>query len=252
MTTVLTRFVAFDLETDGLIDSDNYPRVLCGAAAKLENGEVLDVVQWQPINLESVDPMSNQQLAEMTRELWDMHSEGWVLCGWNTLGFDLRVLDHHLCDFAEERELLRRMALSHVDPMFNIFKFKGFPIKLQAVAEGFKLDENKSWDGVQAIEAWKSGDAVDRRKVVDYCCQDTRVTGAVIAALQRNGHLKWKTKGSERRKSKIAEYLPSAKQNLLAMVKDTYDLPAVDNSWMRKKPSDTVPVKENFGAWLFV
>ena len=85
--------------------------------------------------------------------------DGLLPVSWNSVGFDFRVLHAHAQEHGllAEADQIRTLVLNGVDPMFNFFMHKGFPIGLKRVASGFKLALNKTGSGEDAIDAWAQG-----------------------------------------------------------------------------------------------
>ena len=90
-------------------------------------------VTWYTSDQDGIaDQMSVQDLQTMVAQLCDIVRRGFTIVTWNGMGFDWDVL-------AEESGMLlecRKLALEHIDMMFQVFMHKGYPISLATAAEG--------------------------------------------------------------------------------------------------------------------
>jgi hypothetical protein len=151
------------------------------------------------------------------------------VCAWNGLSFDLRWLGH----VAQDMRLATQVALELYDPMFQFAALKGFPIGLAAVAEGMGIAQKKLMSAERAPVEWQAG---NHQLVLDYVAGDCTLTNQVVAAIEKAGMVKWRT----RRGTLSSEMLPKLRQ-----VKDVMRDPPPDQSWM----SEPKPVS-NYWAWL--
>ena len=117
--------------------------------------------------------------------------------------------------------------------MFQFFVQRGFPVGLGAVAEGLGLAECKLMDGADAPKVWAEG---RHQEVLDYVAGDCLLTDKVVAAIEGQGAVRWRT----RRGTVSSEPLPE-----LRAVRDLLDAPLPDVSWM----DDPMP-RTKFTAWL--
>ncbi|MBT5808603.1 helicase [Candidatus Uhrbacteria bacterium] len=86
------------------------------------------------------------------------------LIGYNSLGFDLPVMNNYYAgDF---------LTFQNLDLLKEIHKSLGFRLKLDDVAAA-TVGHRKSGHGLQAVEWWKQGEV---QKIKDYCIQDVKVT----------------------------------------------------------------------------
>jgi hypothetical protein len=154
---------------------------------------------------------------------------GTRVCAWNGLSFDLRWLGH----VAGDPRLATEVALELYDPMFQFAALKGFPIGLAAVAEGMGIAQKKLMAAERAPIEWQAG---NHQLVLDYVAGDCTLTNQVVAAIEKVGLVKWRTK----RGTLSSEPLPRLRQ-----VKDVMRDPPPDQSWM----SEPKPVS-NYWAWM--
>ena len=96
--------------------------------------------------------------------LWPRLEHADRIIGYNTIGFDLPVMNNYYSgDF---------LKFSGLDILAEIQKALGFRLKLDDVAAA-TVGTRKSGHGLQAVEWWKQGEI---QKIKDYCLQDVRVT----------------------------------------------------------------------------
>lgn len=182
--------------------------------------------------------------------------DGAVLVTWNGAGFDLRVVEAVLRKeagkgrgadgtAAEDADAARRLAMGHVDLMFQFFCDRGYAVGLGKVARAM-LPENsneKLMSGADAPAEWASGERKRQALVLAYCDTDARLLGdiAVLAALR--GQLRWHT-----RRGNIATWRlprPFARCTVRRALGD----PEPDVSWMHD--CDMTPWhRSKFVGWL--
>jgi len=154
---------------------------------------------------------------------------GTRVCAWNGLSFDLRWLGH----VAQDLQLATEVALELYDPMFQFAAMKGFPIGLAAVAEGMGISQKKLMSADRAPIEWQAGNV---QLVLDYVGGDCTLTNQVVAAIEKAGGVKWRTKRGT---------LSSEPMVRLRQVKDVMRDPPPDQSWM----SEPKPIS-NYWAWM--
>ena len=161
----------------------------------------------------------DQALAiDMLTYLRDQQRAGKRLVAWNGLSFDLRWLGHA----AGGPRIAAEIAQDLFDPMFHFFSLQGYPVSLQAVADGMGLKLTKLINGADAPKEWQSG---NRQRVIDYVIEDCRITVRVAEAIESKRHIRWRT-----RKGTVSD-VSLAK---LPAVRDAMKLPEPDQSWMDK------------------
>ena len=244
--------VSFDIETGGLFDDENpsqRPEVFCAVTVEMFSvgtGEFLfqGRREWIPSpGLEDPSPMSLEQIKQLAEYLCTITWRGGRVFGWNVVGFDMRVLYQHLReDYPTLAAQVKLVALECVDPMFNFFMHKGFPVSLNAVAQVMAKDFVKSGSGGDMISKWEGGTSKDRRAVVAYCVRDTDVAATVLASMQKAGEIKWLTK-----LGKIGLWRPDDESLISMPLRCSMQLQDPDNSWMstRGKPLN----KNAFIGW---
>jgi DEAD/DEAH box helicase domain-containing protein len=97
-------------------------------------------------------------------KLWTRLEQSDRIIGYNTVGFDLPVMNNYYSgDF---------LTFPGLDILAEIKKALGFRLKLDDVAAA-TVGHRKSGHGLQAVEWWKQGEI---QKIKDYCLQDVKVT----------------------------------------------------------------------------
>jgi len=112
--------------------------------------------------------MTRSKAREVLRYLRGMQEQGYMVCAWNGLGFDLRWLGYA----AEDPKLAAKVAMNLHDPMFQFFNQRGFPIGLAAVGQAMNISQRKSMNAADAPKRWRSG---DHNTVMEYVLGDSRI-----------------------------------------------------------------------------
>lgn len=212
-TQVPLSFVVFDLETDGLFsdkstsdekgddrDAARIPRITCAATAIMRMDEKSgkwvheDERTWHHPDLTTSSYMSTDDIKELVEYLHEHTCAGTVVTGWNSLGFDTRLLYTHMDGDTEAMHKVITVAMAQVDIMYNFVKFNGYPVSLDNVACGMGTTR-KTGNGGDMIERWKTGTEDDRKDVIAYCANDVAMTAEVVEAIHSSPGIKWKTKG---------------------------------------------------------
>jgi len=251
-------FVAFDIETDGLFDDGAPPPpVVCAATmCMVDQGQgafhVDPPVSWCA-GVESPSFMGASHICELVDYLTDaLETKRMRPLTWNGLGFDFRVLAAHLDEFPDHAAKVQRLARAQIDPCFNFFMRRGFPVGLASVARAFGT-VNKSGHGADVAEAWAHGGADGRRGVLRYCEQDVVVLAVVVSCAVQKGRISWMTKSTP---SRLAEWAPVNGTDITAPVCSALTWPEPDNSWMDRrsatapKKHGSRPTKKGFSGWL--
>lgn len=222
------RFLAFDIETakvavEGIDLLAQRPLGISCAATLTSDG---DLQVWQGAG----EKMTVRQCRKLVEYLEMMSRKGYMITGWNSLGFDWDVL-------AEESgmwETCKKLAREHIDGMFHFFCQEGVAVGLQA-AKGMGL-EGKSGSGKDAPAMWAAG---QREEILAYVAQDVKVTLNVILEIQKRGRMDWIAKSG-----RLMIYdLPKRK---LFTVKEAMKLPLPNTSWMSRPPW----LRSKFIDWL--
>ncbi len=99
--------------------------------------------------------------------LWPRLEHADRIIGYNTVGFDLPVMNNYYSG--------NFLKFPGLDILAEIQKALGFRLKLDDVAAA-TVGIRKSGHGLQAVEWWKQGEI---EKIKEYCLQDVRVTKGV-------------------------------------------------------------------------
>ncbi len=235
----MNNYLAFDLEIatsipDGEPDWKKFRPlgISCFATAEQDgaragHGWVFDPLLKEPL---FAPRMSYDEAVTLVEHLEDAVMLGFTILTWNGLGFDFDVL-------AEESGLHDRcvaLALASVDPMFQVFCQKGFPLGLDTAAKGMGLEgKTEGMHGDLAPVMWQNK---EYDKVLAYVKQDTKVTLDVALAIERERHLFWTSKSGRAQRLYMHKLLT---------VQECLALPLPDQSWM----SDPWP-RSKFTGWM--
>ncbi len=115
--------------------------------------------------------------------LWSRLEHTEALVGWNSDHFDIPLLNKY---YPGDLTLIKS-----IDLMKEVQKAMGRRLKLDTVAEA-TLGENKTADGLQALQWWKAG---ERDRVKEYCLKDVEITKKIFDYARTHGTLKYKDFG---------------------------------------------------------
>jgi hypothetical protein len=228
----VTRYVLFDLETEliqGPLDLERHvPAITIGATLTGEG----DLRLWyeQDEGDQATGAMLTRESAQaLLRHLEALVDAGYVVVTWNGAGFDFLVLAHA----SGQREACIRLAWEHVDMMFWLHCQKGFSVSLANAARAVGSGKVEGMDGAEAARLWAAGHYED---VLAYVAQDVRATAAVYEQALQTRSLRWiNTRGGL-----------SRADGTLVSVRNAYQLPLPDTSWMRRPPWP----REKFVGWM--
>lgn len=173
--------------------------------------------------------LTQQRAHKLLEYLALMQEEGFMVCAWNGLGFDLKWIGHQ----AEDIALAAQIALKSYDPMFQFFNQKGFPVGLAKVAAGMGIGQEKLMDGADAPKEWRAG---NYERVKEYVVGDCQMTNLIVRAIQDAGEVRWLTN-----KGTVGSELMKRLKTAQEVIND----PAPDQSWM-----DTPLPKSKFSQWV--
>jgi len=229
------KILSFDIEISDVFelakneDMEKYaPFHISVAATAIHEGEERLWYSQDTDGLPALN-LTQQRAHELMEYLAQMQEEGFMLCAWNGLGFDLKWIGHQ----ADDVKLAAQVALKSYDPMFQFFNQKGFPVGLASVAAGMGIGQEKLMNGADAPKEWRGG---NYERVMKYVVGDCQITNLIVRAIQEAGEVRWLTsKGS----------ISSEPMPRLKTVEEVMDDPEPDQSWMDKP----LP-KAKFSAWL--
>lgn len=173
--------------------------------------------------------LTQQRAHELLEYLDKMQRDGYMVCAWNGLGFDLKWIGYQ----ANDQSLAARIALKSYDPMFQFFSQTGFPVGLAKVAQAMKISQEKLMDGADAPKEWQAG---NYQKVMDYCLGDCQMTNLVVLAILKKRRIDWVTNKRTIKSSPIPH---------IKSVEDVIQGPDPDQSWI----DNPIP-RTNFYGWV--
>jgi hypothetical protein len=157
-------------------------------------------------------------------------NDGYTIAGFNSLGFDFRVLAIESGMFTE----CKALAFNHIDLFFHLFCLLGYAPGLDRLAEGMDTTrKTKGMDGAKAPEMWRNG---QRQAVLDYCVQDTRATLELLLAIADKKQARWTSKSSRPVIVGVDGLLTTGQ---------AMELPQPDTSWM-----DNAWQRSKFSGWI--
>jgi len=231
------KLISFDLEISKILPEfsgnlfDYAPLgISCAAVA---HGEV---VFWQ-----GIPQLSKEDCQGLVKELMAYASSGYTFVTWNGSGFDFRVLAQESEMFEECGEL----ALHHIDMMLLVTFTKGWFLGLDKALMGANIagkvhevnlangDIITNMDGGMAPDLWAKE---EYDAVLTYLRGDVEQTLALAKVVQESKRIRW-TSGSGKPQS--------ASVPRLMTVKECFDIPEPDTSWMSNPPQ-----RENFVSWI--
>lgn len=213
--------------------------------------------------------MSPEAIGDLVNYLWDLQAVQKIpIVTWNGLSFDFRALAFAAGGDRGLEQKIGILAMNHIDLMFLIRVQKGFPISLQAAADGLSVEgKTEGMHGDLAPDMWRFS-AEEQRKVLEYVVQDAEATLRVYRALKAQGQLSWLTKsgsiskypwipawtiGEEVVPPETDRFTGEAWEKAFAdpgrrfpTVKECLDrVPKADTSWMDRAP----PPLETYFSW---
>ena len=229
------RLLSFDIEISDVFtlgpgeDMERYaPFHISVAATAIPNGEERHWLSLDEAGRPSLH-LTWQRAHELLEYLEEKIDEGFALCAWNGLHFDMKWIGHHAGDMA----LAARIALEIYDPMFQFFNDQGYPVGLASVAEGLGIAQTKAMNSADAPREWRAG---NYGAVKEYVLGDCQMTNQVVQAIRDSGRIRWVNRSGER-KSKPMQRLMTVEQVIAA--------PGPDQSWM-----DRPLAKAAFHRWV--
>ncbi len=230
------KYLAFDIETEKILPRD-VPDILahrplgitCAAALATDKKEPQLFYSRDTNGIPSAQ-MRKDDLSGLVDFLADQVKNGYTILTNGGLEFDFDVL-------AEESGRLkdcRKLAVGHVDIMFQVVCCKGHRVGLDKAGEAIGIRKLEGVEGWKAPQLWKNG---EYQTVLKYVGQDCRVALEVAEKSERQGSLLWITrKGTEGNLALPKGWLT---------VQDAMKLPLPDTSWMSDPPR-----RSEFTKWL--
>lgn len=195
----------------------------------------------EPSVWQGVPQMTREKCRELVAELQDLTRRGYAIVTWNGCGFDFAVL-------AEESGMVpecSELAMNHVDLMLMVTFTKGWFLGLQKALEGagvegkvkaLKLSDGSmltDMHGSKAPALWAQG---EHEAVLTYLKGDVVQLLELVKAIQRDEAISWTSgTGNPQR----------IKAKRLLTVRECFDIPEPDVSWMNDPPT-----RQQFVRWM--
>ena len=155
--------------------------------------------------------------------------EGYCVCAWNGLKFDLQWIGYN----AQNMQLASEVALQMYDPMFQFFNQRGFPVGLASVAKAMGIKQSKLMNSEDAPKQWQAG---NYQKVMDYVLGDCQMTNLIANEIIKRKEIAWVTQKNEIKTERISR---------LKTVAEILKEPEPDQSWMKTKL-----LRKSFYQWF--
>ena len=173
--------------------------------------------------------ISKETANELLGYLKAMQEDGFMVCAWNGLGFDVQWIGYN----ADNMKLAAEIALKLYDPMFQFFNQRGFPVSLAAVAKEMGIKQAKLMTGEDAPQQWQAG---NYQEVMDYVMGDSQITNSIVKEIIKQKRIAWVTQKGDRTTEPISS---------LKTVAEILQDPKPDQSWM-----STPIAREEFYRWF--
>jgi hypothetical protein len=232
------KLAAFDLETaKELPENANWqeyaPLGITCAAVAFDNQETL---VWH-----EVSRLSKEKAQRVVGDLQRLVSDGYTLLTWNGCSFDFGVLAYETEMWKECGEL----AMNHIDMMLMVAFSKGHYLSLEKALTGASLGGKvksvvlsdgtslNDMSGERAPDLWAKG---EYEVVLSYLRGDVIQALKLAHFVQNERIIRWMSNAGNSQSLSVEKLLK---------VKDCFDIPEPDTSWMRNPPS-----REQFISWM--
>lgn len=234
------KLASFDIEIatsipDGCTDWHGIPNlgISCAAVALSDTS---DVGFWW-----GEPRMTREQCQQMVVDLDQLVKDGYTLLTWNGCGFDFRVL-------ANESGMYRAcsdLAYNHIDMMLMVTFSMGHYLGLQKALDGAGLKGKLKYvtlsdgtvisdmNGAKAPDLWAAG---EQKAVLQYLADDVLQPLELARIIQEKRVIEWRSASGN---------IQSARFDKLLTVRECFDLPEPDTSWM-----SSAPTREQFIEWF--
>lgn len=148
-----------------------------------QNGIAIDGVQMKDLRVsvvvayEYATGIYHSFKEDELKNLWPLLEHADRIIGYNSLGFDIPVLNNYY-----PGDLL---VLHHLDMLVEVKKNLGHRLRLNDIAKA-TLKIEKSGEGLQAIEWFKQGNWED---LIRYCTDDVKITKEIYEFGKKNKQL---------------------------------------------------------------
>jgi hypothetical protein len=229
------KILSFDIEISDIFELQPYedlekfaPFHIAVASTVIHGGEER---LWYSENSDGKPLLTveQQKARDLLLYLREMQKDGFMVCAWNGLRFDLRWIGYAAGDMT----LAAEVALKSYDPMFQFFNKRGFPVSLAAVGKAMHIKQEKLMHASEAPIMWQKG---RYQEVMDYVLMDSKITNEIVLAIAKQGQVRWITQKNIARSELMSE---------LKTVEAVLDEPVADQSWM-----DMPIPKTGFYSWF--
>ena len=225
-------YIVFDLETEvtpGPLNLDRHIPAITVAATLAREDEPRLWYEQDGQGQATGGVLSPERAGVLVRHLADAVRAGQTIVTWNGAGFDFRVLAQ-ASGLADE---CVDLAWGHLDLMFWFHCRNGYSVGLDRAAQAVGSGKTQGMDGAEAARLWGAG---EYERVLDYVGQDVRALEAIYRGAQRSNALSWvNTRGRTSRAG-----------GPLLSVRDAFQMPQPDTSWMSRAPWP----REKFVGWM--
>ena len=197
--------------------------------------------QNRPLLWQGVPQMTPVECQAMVREFQRLAREGYTFLTWNGCGFDFEVLAMESGMHSECSEL----AMNHVDLMLRVTFEKGWYLGFQRALKGAGLEGKletvtlsdgtvlEGMEGSMAPRLWAAG---EHAAVLEYLRSDVIQLLRLADAVQRKKAIRWTSDRGNPQEVFI---------DRLLTVRECFDIPEPDVSWMTDPPS-----RQQFVEWM--
>jgi hypothetical protein len=236
----MTKIASFDLEIakeipEGVDWKTIAPLGISCAALHVDECDPTPEFFW------SVPQLDQEHAENLVFRLQVLENQGYKIVTWNGCGFDFAVL-------AQESGMVKEcadLAMNHVDLMLCVTFQKGYYLGLNKAAVGMGLAGKThevtlstgqtitEMGGALAPQMWQSGET---EAVLTYLAGDVLQTNELAHAIENHQSIRWTSNSGK------FQFCPIQK---LYTVKELFDLPKPDTSWMSKPVT-----RESFIEWM--
>ncbi len=234
------KYAAFDLEIATAIPSgatdwkSMLPLGISCAALALED-------EAEPIVWHAAPRLDRSACVAIVRDLQARVAQGYTLLTWNGCNFDFHVLGVESGLLAE----CAALAADHIDLMLMFTFQQGHFLGLHKALLGAGLEGKRKdvtlndgtivhdMDGARAPELWARG---EYNAVLLYLRDDVLQPLELARNIERTGRIRWRSASGRDQAARFTR---------LYTVRECFDMPEPDTSWMRSPPG-----RESFTSWM--
>jgi hypothetical protein len=240
------KILSFDLETANVLPSsanlhDYMPLDISVGATAIDGGEEK---LWYSFDDDGspASKMSRETAQELLKYLSKKQSEGYMVCGWNSLSFDFYCLAGASGMYTKSAEIAKKSY----DPMYQFFNHFGFYIGLQAVADGMDLKFKKSLKGSDVPTLWQEG---KYEEIFPYVMDDCKVVNQIVKQIMDTKWIVWKSKKGDYPTRCLGNLHTCEYVMAREMADQSWMTGSVPQKWSSTKwfPNDTFP-SDHIGA----